>query len=132
MQKEAKGNGTQARIVRKRLEPHGGIAVSYTHLASLELQAVYQHPSEFIEQLPLLSAELVLLDVGPEISFQFLADLHSAAPGCRLVLLARTISPELAYHAQELGVCALLSTSCTPQRFVSCLLYTSLRMAVAR
>jgi DNA-binding NarL/FixJ family response regulator len=27
----------------------------------------------------------------------------------------------LAYHAQELGVCALLSTSCTPQRFVSCL-----------
>jgi DNA-binding NarL/FixJ family response regulator len=98
-----------------------GVRIVVERAASLELQAVYQHPSEFIEQLPLLSAELVLLDVGPEISFQFLADLHSAAPGCRLVLLARTISPELAYHAQELGVCALLSTSCTPQRFVTCL-----------
>jgi DNA-binding NarL/FixJ family response regulator len=98
-----------------------GVRVVVERAANLELQAVYQHPTEFLDQLPRLAAELVLLDVGPEISFQFLADVHSAAPACRLILLARTISPELEYHARELGVCALLSTACTPQRFLTCL-----------
>ncbi|MGD0581098.1 MAG: response regulator transcription factor [Bryobacteraceae bacterium] len=98
-----------------------GIRVVVERSASLEIQAICQHPADFLGQLPRLSAELVLLDVGPEISFQFLADVHSAAPGCRLVLLARTISPELTFHAQELGVSALLSTACTPQWLVACL-----------
>jgi DNA-binding NarL/FixJ family response regulator len=98
-----------------------GIRVVVAASASLQLQAVYQHPCEFLEQLPRIAAELVLLDVGPEISFQFLADVMAAGPECRLILLVRTLSPELAYHAQELGVCALLSTACPPQRFLACL-----------
>jgi len=98
-----------------------GIRVVVAASASLQLQAVYSHPGEFLEQLPRISAELVLLDVGPEISFQFLVDVLSAAPQCRLILLVRTLSPELAYHAQELGVCAVLSTTCPPPRLLACL-----------
>jgi len=98
-----------------------GIRTVVERTTSLRLQAVYEHPAEFLAQSAALAAEMVLLDVGPEISIQFLADLHAVVPECRLVLLARTISPELAYHAREIGVSALLSTACTPQRLVSCL-----------
>src|SRR3974390_2341980 len=98
-----------------------GIRVVVERSSDLEVQAVYEHPAEFLGQLPLLSAELVFLAVGPDFSFHFPADVHSAAPDCKLVLLARTISPELAYHAQELGVCALLTTGCTPQRLLACI-----------
>ncbi len=88
---------------------------------ALDLIAVYATAAELLKLLPAASPELVLIDVGPDFSFQALTDVISVAPNCKLVLLARTATAEMTYHAREVGAAALLPTSLSADRLLSCL-----------
>jgi DNA-binding NarL/FixJ family response regulator len=83
--------------------------------------AVYANATELLNLFPAVSPELAIIDAGLDISFQFLADVILAAPNCKFVLLARTATAELLYHAREAGASALLPTSLTPDRLLSSL-----------
>lgn len=88
---------------------------------SVRLVAVYPNAAELLKLLPVVSPDLAIIDVGPNISFQTLADVVAAAPNCKLVLLARSATAEMTYHAQEVGASALLPTSLSTGCLLSCL-----------
>jgi DNA-binding NarL/FixJ family response regulator len=56
---------------------------------------------------------IVLVDLNPQADLSELADLCERARPGKVLLVARRISPELAYQAREFGVAAVLS-SCSP------------------
>ena len=98
-----------------------GLNAVFEKAGVLELVAVYANAAELLNLLPAVSPELAIIDVGPETSFQFLADVVAAAPNCKLVLLARTATAEMTYHARAVGASALLPTSLSTDCLLSCL-----------
>jgi len=98
-----------------------GLGAAFEKSGAFELVAVYVNAAALLKLIPAIGPELVIIDVSPDISFQSLSDVIAAAPGCKFVLLARTAVPELMYHAQEAGVSALLPTSLSLDRLLSCL-----------
>ena len=98
-----------------------GMNAVFEKLGAIQLVAVYSDAAELLNLLPAISPNLAIIDVGPDVSFQSLADVAAAAPELKLVLLARTATAELKYHAQEVGASALLPTSLSNDRLLSCL-----------
>ncbi len=93
-----------------------GLNAVFEKAGALELVAVYSNAAELLNLLPAVSPELAIIDIGPDISFQSLADVVSVAPHCKLILLARTATAEMTYHAREVGASALLPTSLSTDR----------------
>jgi DNA-binding NarL/FixJ family response regulator len=98
-----------------------GLNAVFERSGKFHLVAVYLKTSELLNLLPALSPELAVIDVGSDISFPFLAEVIAAAPACKMVLLSRTPTAELTYHAQEIGASALLPTNLSATRLLACL-----------
>jgi DNA-binding NarL/FixJ family response regulator len=98
-----------------------GLNAVFERSGKFSLVAVYAKPAELLNLLPALSAELAIIDVGPDISFPFLSEVIASAPACKMVLLSRTPTAEMMYHAQEIGASALLPTGLPTDRLLSCL-----------
>jgi DNA-binding NarL/FixJ family response regulator len=98
-----------------------GLNAVFEKSGKFQLVAVYTKPAELLNLLPALAPELAVIDVGPDISFPFLSEVIAAAPACKMVLLSRTPTAELTYHAQEIGASALLSTNLSADRLLACL-----------
>jgi len=65
--------------------------------------------------------DVLLFDFDPTEHFGIVLDLREQCPDCRIVLLARQISPELAYQSLKAGVCGILRASTVPERLIECL-----------
>jgi DNA-binding NarL/FixJ family response regulator len=98
-----------------------GLNAVFEKSRAFQLVAVYAHGAELLDMLPAIAPELAIVDVGPGTSFHSFADLTAAAPGCKVVLLARSATAELMFHAQEAGVSALLPTSLPADRLLAAL-----------
>lgn len=98
-----------------------GLNAVFERSGTFHLVAVYANATGLLNLLPVVCPELALIDVGPDFSIHSLSDLIVAAPNCRLVLLARSSTAELVYHAREAGVSAILPTSLSAERLLSCL-----------
>lgn len=65
--------------------------------------------------------DVLLIDFDPGEHFGVVLDLREKLPECRIVLLARQISPELAYQALKAGICGILRASTVPEQLFECL-----------
>jgi two-component system nitrate/nitrite response regulator NarL len=66
-------------------------------------------------------ADVLLIDFDPAEHFGVVLDLREQLPHCRIVVLARQISPELAYQMFKAGVCGILRASTVPEGLIECL-----------
>jgi DNA-binding NarL/FixJ family response regulator len=98
-----------------------GLNTVFEESGKLQLVAVYSQIAELLNLLPALSPELAIIDVGPDISFHYLSEVIASVPACKMVLLSRTPTAEMMYHAQEIGASALLPTGLSTDRLLSCL-----------
>jgi DNA-binding NarL/FixJ family response regulator len=89
--------------------------------AGAQVIAVYPDVEEILERLLLLSVAVVVLDVEHDDLLASPARLMHLVPECLLVLLSRSVTPELAYRAQEIGASGALATTSSPGRLVECL-----------
>jgi len=98
-----------------------GLNAAFGKSGRAQLVAVYSKFYELLNLIPALAPDLAVVDVGPDTSFPSLSEVVAAAPACKLVLLCRTPTTEMMYHAQEIGAAALLPTSLPVERVLSCL-----------
>lgn len=73
------------------------------------------------DMLESLKPDIVIVDWSPNLSWQRLTSVCGAVTSRRVVLLARNITPELAFQAREAGVFAVLDTHCRPSTLVDAL-----------
>src|SRR6266702_3175505 len=69
-----------------------------------------QH-AEFIRALTTHRPQVALYVLDPHASLDVVRELARSANGCRLVLMGREIAPEVAYHAMEWGIQALIAST---------------------
>lgn len=65
--------------------------------------------------------DVLVLDLGTDITFAVLGSLKRSAPNCRIVLWVSTIATELAWQAMGLGVCGILRKSLRPELVLKCI-----------
>jgi two-component system, NarL family, nitrate/nitrite response regulator NarL len=73
------------------------------------------------ELIPLLEKEqpdLLLLDLAPEITPALFGVAHRAAPDCRIVLWARSVTDEVAFQAGECGVSGFICRTASNEQFL--------------
>lgn len=86
----------------------------------LELARVCTRLSELRTSLVEARVRLVVIDYRQDMDLASLREACRGAGQCRIVLLARSILPELAYQAREVGISAVLSTTMTLDEIVDC------------
>jgi two-component system nitrate/nitrite response regulator NarL len=89
--------------------------------AGIQLASVGDPADETAGALQAPTAELVLLDLTGEFTFETLADTHARMPGCNLVIRVGPISRELVFQALEYGVRGILPVQLSPENLVSSL-----------
>lgn len=115
------GGPIRAALVSDQPLLAAGLNAVFEKSGACRLVAVYTTATELYNLLPSLAPDLAIIDAGADFSFQSLGDVIQAVPTCRFVVLARTATAELIYHAQEVGVAALLPTTLPAARLLSCL-----------
>ncbi len=63
-------------------------------------------------------ADIVLIDMSEDVSAERLSDLRETCGEARIVLMGRSLSPELAYYAQEIRVAAFVATTVDPEELL--------------
>jgi DNA-binding NarL/FixJ family response regulator len=86
--------------------------------AGIQLASVGDPAAEMAGALKTGTAELVLLDLTGEFTFETLADTHARMPGCNLVIRVGPISRELVFQALEYGVRGILPVQLSPENLV--------------
>ena len=86
--------------------------------AGIQLASVGDPADETSGALKAPTAELVLLDLTGEFTFETLADTHARMPGCNLVIRVGPISRELVFQALEYGVRGILPVQLSPENLV--------------
>lgn len=86
--------------------------------AGIQLASVGDPAAETAGALKAPTAELVLLDLTGEFTFETLADTHARMPGCNLVIRVGPISRELVFQALEYGVRGILPVQLSPENLV--------------
>jgi DNA-binding NarL/FixJ family response regulator len=86
--------------------------------AGIQLASAGDPAGETSGALKTSTAELVLLDLTGEFTFETLADTHARMPGCNLVIRVGPISRELVFQALEYGVRGILPVQLSPENLV--------------
>jgi DNA-binding NarL/FixJ family response regulator len=73
------------------------------------------------EQLPVISPDLLVLDMTPTVSFGALRRIGSGAPASRLIVWSDTISPEFVSQCFAAGARGVLLKSASVETHVGCL-----------
>jgi DNA-binding NarL/FixJ family response regulator len=87
----------------------------------LELTPTCTTLANLVETISKDFADLVLLDLTPEITFAVLTELKHAIANSRIVLWVNTISTELAFQAMGLGVRGILRKTLPTELQVKCI-----------
>ena len=85
--------------------------------AGIQLASVGD-PAATAGELKTTTAEMVLLDLTGEFTFETLADTHARMPACNLVIRVGPISRELVFQALEYGVRGILPVQLSPENLV--------------
>lgn len=80
---------------------------------TLELAGICPSLNELRKVVTELQPHLVVVDYRPEFDLAHLRDVCLAPGAFRIILIGRSIPPELACQARELGISAVLSTTMT-------------------
>ena len=86
--------------------------------AGIQLASVGDPSTETAGAPKTPAAELVLLDLTGEFTFETLADTHARMPGCNLVIRVGPISRELVFQALEYGVRGILPLQLSPENLI--------------
>jgi DNA-binding NarL/FixJ family response regulator len=65
--------------------------------------------------------DVLILDLGPEVTFTALSTLKRSAPDCRIVLWVNAIATELAWQAMGLGVSGILRKTLRADLVLKCI-----------
>lgn len=86
------------------------------HVSELRngLQDLRQRP-------PAAPPDILLLDVGPDVTLGIVGELRESLPGTKLVLWLRQISLESGWQAIEQGARGILGRTARPERMMECL-----------
>jgi DNA-binding NarL/FixJ family response regulator len=80
-----------------------------------QLAAVCHTTASLVEEARTHEPDLLLLDLGPELTFGVLLEIQRQLAATRIVLWVRSISTELAYQAIEHGVRGILRNTHPPE-----------------
>ena len=89
---------------------------------SCQLVSVSSNLTALAERVAEVQADILLLDLTPDVTFAVLSDLRRAISACRMVLWVGTISTELAFQAMGLGIRGVLRKTLPTELQVKCLL----------
>lgn len=90
-----------------------GMAALCEKSGSLELSGICSKISDLCATVAEVKPRLAVIDYRPELDLAQLRDVCMAAESVRVVLIGRSIPPEFACQARELGVSAVLSSTMT-------------------
>ena len=76
---------------------------------------------ELYQMMKADTADVLVLDLGTDITFAVLGELKRSAPNCRIVLWVNHIAMELAWQAMGLGVCGILRKQLRPELVLKCI-----------
>jgi DNA-binding NarL/FixJ family response regulator len=86
--------------------------------AGIQVVSVNDPSGESAEAFKSAEAELVLLDLTGEFTFETLAETHTRMPGSNLVIRVGPMSRELIFQALEYGVRGILPVTLSPDNLV--------------
>ncbi len=75
-----------------------------------ELIGFVRDLDRLIQVLACRQVDACLVGVNPSLGYEQLAEVRQAAGDCRIVLWGRSLSPELACHAHDLGIAGFISS----------------------
>lgn len=96
-----------------------GLSEVISAAAGLEMRQVCTTISEARECA--LEADVLILDLTSEVTFDVLSALKRSAPDCKIVLWANAISTELAFQAMGIGVRGILRKTLGPDLIIKCI-----------
>ena len=91
-----------------------GISQTFKDYGDLVLAGTASSGAELLQALSSFQPELVLLDLTPDFTLDFLTSVHKAARGSKIVLWVHFISTEMALQAMGLGVRGIISKTLSP------------------
>jgi DNA-binding NarL/FixJ family response regulator len=98
-----------------------GLETVLTSEPTLELASICQDISNLNESITASNAEILLLDLTPDLTFSVLVDVQRRYPTSKVILWVRSISTELAYQSIEHGVRGILKRSHPPETLIKCI-----------
>jgi DNA-binding NarL/FixJ family response regulator len=88
---------------------------------ALSLVAAESQLARLLDSVRERKPDVLLLDLSPELDFEFVRQIRHAAPTCKVVLWTRGLAMEVAWHAVELGVSGILLKTLAPELMIKCL-----------
>ncbi len=98
-----------------------GMEYLFSSVEGLRLERTCSRPADLASVMADQEPDILLLDLTPEVSIDFLAELRSSAPNCRVVLWVNEISTEMAFQALGLGVRGIVRKCLPPASLVESL-----------
>lgn len=86
-----------------------------------ELAGTCQRVSEIAAAATDCGAEILLIDLTPEVTFDILMGLQAQLPGVRMVLWAHSITTEMAFQSMEHGIRGILRKTLPSETLMTCL-----------
>ncbi len=99
-----------------------GVAHILKDVPDMVLRGTCASPVSLLDSLATLQPDLVLLDLTPDFTLDFLTSIHKAAPRTKLVLWVHFISTEMALQAMGLGVRGIVSKTLPPEGLIASLI----------
>jgi two-component system, NarL family, nitrate/nitrite response regulator NarL len=106
---------TDEPILAKGLETTLGPSTGF------ELAATLGSTMNLVQEVHSAQADVLLMDLTPELNLGVLVELQRHIPNSRIVLWVRVMSTELAYQAIEHGVRGILRKTQSPEVLIKCL-----------
>ncbi|MDQ6677304.1 MAG: response regulator transcription factor [Acidobacteriota bacterium] len=98
-----------------------GLAQTLAAVDDLALTGSSNTADQLLSSLANSRPDLVLLDLTPDFTLDFLTSIHKAASKAKLVLWVHFISTEMALQAMGLGVRGILSKTLPPEAIIDSL-----------
>ncbi len=98
-----------------------GFVSTLSGVPEFDVVAVYETVAELVAAVPVKRPDVLLLDLKPQLDLDILKGLQNVP----IVLWVRSISPELAREAMELGIRGILRKTVPVEVLIRCLKNTS-------
>ncbi len=121
METSTQGTAKRIRVMVATEEPALALGAAWL-LASAGEFELTKSPATYTEVVPMVAQEapdLLLLDMAPEVTPALFTVVRQAAPACRIVLWARSLSDELTFHAAQNGIAGIVRRNLSNEQFLN-------------
>jgi DNA-binding NarL/FixJ family response regulator len=87
----------------------------------LYLAGISTDTSNLITMVENEKADVLLLDMTPDVNFQLLRDLKKSSPGCKVLLWVNSVSMEVVFQFMGLGLRGVVRKTLSRETLVTCL-----------